>query len=104
MSQMVESVGDNCAALSVNDVVIEKVTSDEPDNAPGNNDGNTVNDIVIAANCKSVQLRAERDGTRNGRVYVVTLRVSDASGNTTRSVFRVSVPLNQNGTPAIEDA
>ena len=57
-----------------NSVVIEKVTSDEPDNAPGGGDGNTSNDIVIAGNCKSVQLRSERDENKNGRVYAVTLR------------------------------
>jgi len=89
--------------LSVNDVLIEKVTSDELDDAPGGGDGNTINDIVIAAGCKSVQLRAERDENRNGRVYVVTLRVRDASGNTTRADFKVSVPKAQNGTPAVQD-
>ena len=104
IADMVASVSDNCTSLSVNDVVIEKVTSDEVDNAPGNDDGNTTDDIVIAANCKSVQLRAERDGTKNGRVYVVTLRVRDASGNPTRKEFKVSVPISQNGNPAVQDA
>jgi hypothetical protein len=51
-----------------------------------------------------VQLRAERDGTKNGRVYTVTLRLGDASGNTTRQAFKVTVPLNQSGAPAVEDA
>jgi len=104
MSQMVQSVSDNCSSLSLNDVVIEKVTSDEPDNVKGGGDGETINDIVIAADCKSVQLRAERDGTKNGRVYVVTLRVRDASGNTTRQDFKVSVPHDQSGAPAVQDA
>src|SRR5262249_56791460 len=44
VAQMVESVSDNCP-ISVDDVVIEKVTSDEAGNALG--DGNTINDIVI---------------------------------------------------------
>jgi hypothetical protein len=105
MSQMVQSVSDGCnAALSLNDVRIEKVTSDEPDNAPGDADGNTTNDILIAADCKSVQLRSERDEKKNGRVYVVTLRLRDASGNTTRAVFKVSVPINQSGAAAVQDA
>jgi Concanavalin A-like lectin/glucanases superfamily/Viral BACON domain len=104
MSQMVQSVTDNCSTLSVNDVVIEKVTSDEPDNAPGDADGNTTGDIVIAADCKSVQLRAERDETKNGRVYVATLRMRDAAGNTTRKDFKVSVPIGQNGAPAAQGA
>ena len=97
-SQMAQSVSDGCnETLSLSAVEIEKVTSDEPDNAPGDADGNTTNDIVIAANCKSVQLRAERDETNNGRVYVITLRVRDAAGNTTRQDFKVSVPIVANG-------
>jgi VCBS repeat-containing protein len=104
VSQLVASVSDNCSTLAVGNVVIEKVTSDEVDNAPGDSDGNTVNDIVIAANCRSVQLRAERDGNRNGRVYTITLRLRDAAGNTTRATRKISVPLSQNGSPAIEDA
>jgi hypothetical protein len=105
MSQMVASVSDGCnTSLGINSVVIEKVTSDEPDNAAGDADGNTMNDIAIAADCRSVQLRAERDETKNGRVYVITLRVRDASGNTTRQDFKVSVPIGQNGVPAVEDA
>jgi hypothetical protein len=99
MSQMVQSVVDGChTSLNLNNVVIEKVTSDEPDNAPGGSDGNTTNDIVIAANCQSVQLRAERDETKNGRVYVITLRVKDAAGNVTRKDFKVNVPIGVNGT------
>ena len=97
-SQMAQSVSDGCnKTLGLSAVGIEKVTSDEPDNAPGDADGNTSNDIVIAANCKSVQLRAERDETKNGRVYVITLRVRDAAGNTTRQDFKVSVPIVANG-------
>ena len=102
MSQMVQSASDAEDGNLTNSVVIEKVTSDEPDNAPGGGDGNTSNDIVIAGYCKSVQLRSERDETKNGRVYSVTLRVADSVGNVTRAVFKVSVPLNQSGAPAVD--
>jgi hypothetical protein len=102
MAQMVESVSDNCSSLSIGDVVIEKVTSDEPDNALG--DGNTINDIVIAPDCRSVQLRAERAGTGDGRVYTITLRLKDGSGNVTQQNFEVSVPHSQNGVPAMKGA
>jgi hypothetical protein len=105
MSQMVASVSDGCnTALGIGNVVIEKVTSDEPDDAAGDADGNTTGDIAIAADCKSVQLRSERDETKNGRGYVITLRVKDASGNTTRKDFMVSVPIGQNGVAAEQDA
>ena len=103
ISQMVQSASDAEDGDLINSVVIEKVTSDEPDNAPGDGDGNTSNDIVIAGDCKSVQLRSERDETKNGRVYSVTLRVADSAGNVTRAEFKVSVPLNQSGAPAVED-
>ena len=79
--------------------MIEKVTSDEMENSGG--DGNTVSDIVIAANCKSLQLRAERNGGGDGRVYTITFRLRDASGNTTRATAKVVVPHN-NGSPAVD--
>lgn len=70
------------------------MTSDEPDNISGDpSDGLTVKDIVIAFDCKSVRLRAERDWDKDGRVYKITLRVKDSSGNITRAVFKVTVPI-----------
>jgi hypothetical protein len=86
---MVQSATDACGEESlINNVIIEKATSDEVENSPGPGDGNTLNDIVIAADCKSVQLRAERDGTKDGRVYLVTLAGSSA-------VYKVSVPVGK---------
>jgi hypothetical protein len=82
-------------------VVIEKVTSDEPDNGGG--DGDTANDMVIAANCKSVQLRSERSGSGNGRVYTITFKATDASGNVGRKTAKVVVPHdNGNGGSAVD--
>ena len=107
VGQLVESVSDNCTSIDAGAVVIEKVTSDEADNSTG--DGDTVNDIEIAAGCRSVKLRAERDGNGNGRVYKITLTVSDSagggaqSGNIGRVDYKVSVPKNHNGLPAVED-
>jgi hypothetical protein len=98
VAQMVGSVSDNCSMPSIGDVMIEKVTSDEPDNGVG--DGDTTNDIVIGADCRSVQLRAERAGTGDGRVYTITLRLRDARGNVTRRDFEVSAPIDQNEVPA----
>ena len=93
LTQFVTAASDSCdTTLNLNSVVIEKVTSDEIEN--GNGDGNTMNDIIIAANCKSVQLRSEREGGSNGRVYTITFRVKDASGNAGRATARVVVPHN----------
>ncbi|MGH9751984.1 MAG: S8 family serine peptidase [Blastocatellia bacterium] len=101
VAQMVQSVSDNCP-ISIDDVEIEKVTSDEPSNGLG--DGNTIDDIVIGPNCRSVQLRAERSGPGDGRVYTITLRVRDSGGAVTKADFEVSVPHSQNGVPAVKGA
>lgn len=92
VTNFVTGASDNCTSLGVSNVVIEKVTSDEIEN--GNGDGNTTNDIVIAANCKSVQLRSEREGDGNGRVYTITFKVTDASGNVGRATAKVVVNHN----------
>lgn len=103
VSDFVTSVTDNCdSGVGVSSVKIASVSSDEPDDSTA--DGMTINDIVIGADCKSVQLRAERKGDSNGRVYVVTLKVTDTAGNTTTTTARVNVPNSQNGTTAIADA
>jgi uncharacterized repeat protein (TIGR01451 family) len=89
----VTGVTDSCnTTLGIGSVVIEKVTSDEIEN--GNGDGNTLNDIVIAPNCKSVQLRSEREGNSDGRVYTIFFKVTDASGNVGRATAKVVVQHN----------
>ena len=101
VTSLVTAATDTCDGNLVDAVVITQVTSDEPD--MGNGDGNTANDIVIAANCRSVQLRAERAGPLNGRVYTVTLRVRDAAGNSTTKTVKVLVPFDVVGTTAVDD-
>ena len=101
VTDFVTSVTDSCnTSLDVGNVVISEVTSDELENSGG--DGNTLNDIVIAGDCKSVQLRAERDGGGDGRVYTITFKVSDASGNVGTATARVFVPKSQGSGPAID--
>jgi hypothetical protein len=93
LTQFVTGATDSCdTVLNITDVVIEKVTSDEVEDGPG--DGTTLNDIVIAANCKSVQVRAERQNNGNGRVYTITFKVRDASGNVGRATAKVFAPKN----------
>ena len=101
VTDLVASASDNCSANLLSSVVISSVSSDEPEN--GNGDGNTNNDIVIAADCKSVQVRAERDGSRNGRVYRINFTVTDSGGNSTTVTAKVSVPKSQNGAQAVDD-
>jgi hypothetical protein len=102
VSDLVTSASDLCdPSVSLSSVRIAMVTSDEANNSGG--DGNTTNDIVIAADCKSVQLRSERSGNGNGRVYTIAFKVTDASGNVGTATARVTVPKSQNGAPAIDD-
>jgi len=104
ISQCVVSAQDGCgSSIPVSNVGIIKMTSDEPDDAPGGGDGNTINDIVIASDCKSVQLRSERQGSGNGRVYTIHLSVNDGNGNTSTATYLVTVPKSQNGNPAVDD-
>jgi len=96
-ANFISSVSDNCDSLSVNDVYITKVTSDEPESAPGS--GDTLNDIVIATDCKSVQLRAERINNDNGRVYTIYFKLRDTSGNFTTAQPGFTRQKNQGETP-----
>jgi hypothetical protein len=92
---------DSCnTSLGVTNVVISQVTSDELEDSGG--DGHTLKDIVIAPDCRSVQLRAERDGGGDGRVYTITFKVTDSSGNVGTATAQVTVPKSQAGGPAID--
>jgi DNA/RNA endonuclease G (NUC1) len=102
LSSLVASASDSCdPTVDLSDVVISQATSDEAENGIG--DGGTSNDIVIAPDCKSVQLRAERAGGGNGRVYTITFLVRDTAGNTTTATAKVTVPKSNNGTAAVDD-
>ena len=91
-----------CNGNLTNSVVIASVSSDEPEDSAGA-DGSTLNDIVIAADCKSLQLRRERDGNLNGRVYTIIFKVTDSVGQTSTVTVTVSVPLNHNGSAAVNN-
>ena len=102
VTDLVASASDTCdPSVGIGSVRIASVTSDEPNNSGG--DGNTTNDIVIATDCKSVQLRSERMGNGNGRVYTITFEVTDASGNVGTATAKVTVPKSQNGSAAVDD-
>lgn len=94
-SDFVTSVEDNCVGPTLHDVLIRKAASDEPENGQG--DGNTLNDIVIASDGRSVMLRSETRGGGNGRVYTVHHEVADASGNLTTEPFQVHAVNEKNG-------
>jgi hypothetical protein len=84
---------DLCGPFSVE---LESAASSEPDDAPGGGDGATLGDIAIGAG-GSLELRAERDGRGDGRVYTVAFQATDASGNSTTQTFEVVVPHDLGG-------
>ena len=73
-------------------VELVSVTSNEADDAPGDADGNTTNDVV-KVNDYTFQLRAERNERGTGRIYMITYRATDASGKTRTQSSTVSVPV-----------
>lgn len=103
LTDLVASAGDSCdPSVDINDVTIAAVTSDEVEDSATGGDGTTLNDIVIAADCKSVQLRAERDSDLDGRVYTITFVVTDTQGNTGTATAKVTVPRTQSGAGAVD--
>jgi hypothetical protein len=76
-------------------VVLESLTSNEPDDAPRDGDGATTADIQGAdtgAPDRFFLLRAERLASGNGRTYQMTFVARDASGNRRTVGSQVIVP------------
>ena len=78
---------DNCGPAST----ILSVSSNELVNGPG--DGNTASDWEVI-DAHHVQLRAERSGKGDGRVYMITIAATDSFGNTSSQLVTVLVPHN----------
>jgi hypothetical protein len=78
-------------------LTITAVTQDEALNGLG--DGDTSPDAVLGPASNQVQLRAERSGTGNGRVYRIAFGGSDGRGGTCTGTVKVGVPHNQKSTP-----
>ncbi len=86
-------VVDRCAGPlppSVHQAQVNCVTSDEPDDAPGDRDGDTTDDIVVI-DAQTVKLRAEHDLDGDGRLYNIYFKIVDAAGNARNGVCPVEV-------------
>jgi DNA/RNA endonuclease G (NUC1) len=95
VADLVAGASDNFdPSVNLNSVVIASVSSDEGTAASG--------DIVIGGDCKSVQLRATRNGNGDGRVYTITFRARDAAGNTSFVTAKVTVPHDQGNGAAVD--
>ncbi len=90
---VVLDVGDLCGPATVD---LESLSSSEPDDAAGNGDGKTTGDFQAVTD-QLLQLRAERSGAGQGRVYTAIYRATDDSGNVTVASLLVPVPHNVGG-------
>jgi hypothetical protein len=72
--------------------VVASIASNEP--PLGGGSGNTSPDFEITGPL-TVNLRAERDGTRDGRIYTLTVKCTDASNNSSQATTTVSVVHDQ---------
>jgi hypothetical protein len=78
-------------------IVIVSIRQDEPTN--GAADGDTSPDGVAGPG-NNVQVRAERSGKGDGRVYYIEFVASDGAGGTCAGTVQVSVPQS-NSRPAV---
>jgi hypothetical protein len=81
-------------------ITITGVTQDEALNGLGS--GDTSPDAATGAQSNQVQLRAERAGTGDGRVYRIAFSASDGKDGTCTGTVKVSVPRDQSGSSAID--
>lgn len=94
------TLSDNCGADPTT-VQLFSVTSNESDAAYAydpvldiyTSEGYTDDDIQIVNG--DIYLRAERSGEGDGRIYTITYRAADASGNSANASATVTVPHNQ---------
>lgn len=98
---MIVSAEDACGRpIDVSRAFIVEVRSDESDDTNG--DGHTIDDISVA--CPNVvDLRAERAGGGNGRVYTILYRILADNGVGAEGEGRVVVPHDSSGQTVVED-
>lgn len=71
------------------------VKSNEPQSGLGDGDRSpdwTKPTIDMAKGIITLQLRAERSGSGNGRIYTITITGTDPSGNSSKAEVQISVP------------
>ncbi|HSF16897.1 MAG TPA: IgGFc-binding protein [Vicinamibacteria bacterium] len=90
---------DNCTASPALACWIDRVSSNEDPNGPG--DGNTPVDWMYEPGSLHLSLRAERSGQGAARVYTIGVTCQDEAGTTSSRMTQVVVPHDQGkGKPA----
>jgi hypothetical protein len=79
---------------------ITGITQDEPVSGPGF--GSTSPDAAGVGSAIA-QVRSERVGNGNGRVYAIQYLATDSKGATCGGVFNIGVPHAQDGAAAVDD-
>ncbi|MDD1656224.1 MAG: hypothetical protein LUO87_02485, partial [Methanomicrobiales archaeon] len=76
-------------------IQITGVTSDEPTAGILGAGGAKEPDAIISLDSQSVQIRTERSGTSNGRVYIISFSASDGNGGVSDGTVQICVPHDQ---------
>jgi hypothetical protein len=108
LADCVTNIVDSCdgSETALSGAHITRISSDEAEDdklaGGGLGDGNTCNDIVITGP-QTANLRVERMGHDNGRLYTVFFDVTDAQGNVTSASCKVGVPHDQSDPSSAPD-
>lgn len=81
-------------------LTVVSVQQDEPVNGRG--DGNTSPDARLLADAHAVELRQERSGRGDGRVYLIGFEGRDGHGGSCEGEVIVTVPHDHSGRPAVD--
>jgi hypothetical protein len=104
LSDLVVSIRDNIDGLLDIDssCKIISIYCDEPRGAKGKGNTKAPDDMVILDNC-SFKVRAQRDGSGNGRVYGITFEAKDKAGNVAYATCFITIAHDKSGKPAINN-
>ena len=95
LSDCIASVKDQCDGSPRSTIV--RVTADESVTAHGNK-----SDDMAIVDSQTVLLRADRDGSGDGRVYTIFGSVTDDVGNATPVSCKVQVPHDRSGAQSVD--
>jgi hypothetical protein len=97
VSDFVSSVAGGTGSISLDDVFVRRITSDEMPRA-------NMTDIIVGSECRTFELRATRDGDSDGRVYTIELGLYDDLGTLGTASAQVHVPANQGRNTQVVDS